>query len=83
MTQKQVGEERVYLAYTSTSLFIIEVSQDRNFNRAGTWRQELMQKPWRVLHAGLLSLISYTIQNYQSRDGTTHHGLGPPHLIKN
>ena len=28
--QKQHGEERVYLAYASTSLFIIEGSQDRN-----------------------------------------------------
>jgi hypothetical protein len=27
--QKQVGEERVYLAYTSIALFIIEGSQDR------------------------------------------------------
>jgi hypothetical protein len=28
--QKQLGEERVYLAYTSTALFIMEGSQDRN-----------------------------------------------------
>jgi hypothetical protein len=33
---------RVYLAYTSTSLFMMEGSQDRNSNKAGTWRQELM-----------------------------------------
>ena len=30
-----------------TALFIIEGSQDRNSNRAGTWRQELMQRQWR------------------------------------
>ena len=24
-----------------------EGGQDRNSNRAGTWRQELMQRPWR------------------------------------
>ena len=47
MTKKQVGEERVYLAYTSALLFITEGSQDRNSNRAGTWRQELMQRPWK------------------------------------
>jgi hypothetical protein len=46
MTRKQVGEERVCVAYTSTALFIIEGSQDRNSNRTGTWRQELMQRPW-------------------------------------
>ena len=46
MTKKQVGEERVCLAYTSTLLFITKESQDRNSHRAGTWRQELMQRPW-------------------------------------
>ena len=35
----------VYLAYTPMS--ITEGSQDRNSNRAGTWRQEPMQRPWR------------------------------------
>ena len=34
--QKQVGEERVYLADTSISLFSPEGSQDRKSNRAGT-----------------------------------------------
>jgi len=38
-------EQRVYLAYASTSQFI-KVSQDRNSGRAGSQRQELMQKPW-------------------------------------
>jgi hypothetical protein len=33
-----------YLAYTSTSLLIIKGSQERNSNRAGMWRQELMQR---------------------------------------
>ena len=36
------GGQRVPLAYTSTSLFIMERSQGRNSNRAGTWRQELI-----------------------------------------
>jgi hypothetical protein len=30
MTKKQVGEERIYLAYTSRSQFIIGGSQDMN-----------------------------------------------------
>jgi hypothetical protein len=38
MTKKQVGEERVYSAYTSTLLFITKGSQDRKSHRAGTWR---------------------------------------------
>jgi hypothetical protein len=45
MTKKQVGEERVYLAYTSILLFITKGSQDWNSNRSG--KQELMQRPWR------------------------------------
>jgi hypothetical protein len=35
---KQLWEERAYLVFTSTSLFITEGSQDRNSNRAGAWR---------------------------------------------
>jgi hypothetical protein len=47
MTKKQVGEGRVFSAYTSTLLFITKGSQDWNSHRAVTWRQELMQRPWR------------------------------------
>ena len=88
MTKRQVGEERVYSAYTSTLLFITKGSQDRNSHRAGTWRQELMQRPWRdvtywIASPGLLSLLSYRTQDYQLRVGTTHNGLGPPPLITN
>jgi hypothetical protein len=35
-TKKQVGEERVYSAYTSTLLFITKGSQDWNSNRSGS-----------------------------------------------
>jgi hypothetical protein len=30
-----------------TWLFITEGREDRNWNWTGTWRQELMQRPWR------------------------------------
>jgi hypothetical protein len=36
MTKKQVGEERVYLAYTSMLLFITKGSQDWNSSRSGS-----------------------------------------------
>ena len=40
---QNVGEKRVYSAYTSRLMFhITKGSQDRNSNRAGTWRQKLM-----------------------------------------
>jgi hypothetical protein len=35
MTKKQVGEERVYSAYTSMLLFITKGSQDWNSSRSG------------------------------------------------
>jgi hypothetical protein len=45
-----------------------------------------MQRPWRdvsycLASPGLLSLLSYRIQDYQPKDGPTHKG--PPHLITN
>ena len=68
MTKKQVWEERVYSAYTSTLLFIPKGSQVRNSHRAGTWKQELMQRPWRdvaywLASYGFLSLLSYRPQD--------------------
>ena len=85
MTKKQVWEERVYSAYTSTLLFITKGSQDRNSHRAGTWRQEWMLRPWKdvtywIASPGLLSLLFYRTQDHQPRDGTTHNGLDPPTL---
>jgi hypothetical protein len=47
MTKSQVVEQKVYLTYIFISLFIIKRSQDRNSSRAGTWRQELIKRPWR------------------------------------
>ena len=71
MTKKQVGEERIYSAYTSILLFITKGGQDWN-----SWKQvrkqELMQRPWREVpywldSPGLLSLLSYRTQGYQPR----------------
>ena len=42
--KKQLGEERIYLAYPSTSLFIIRRSQDRTLNKAESWRWKLTQR---------------------------------------
>jgi hypothetical protein len=80
MTKKQLGWKgfiQLTLPYCCSSprKSGLELKQVR--------KQELMQKPWRdVLYwlasPGLLSLLSYRIQDYQSRDGTTHNG--PSHL---
>ena len=44
--QKQLGEERVYFIHSSVLQFT-KSNKDRNAHRAGTWRQELTQRPWR------------------------------------
>ena len=85
--QRLLGEERIYLGYISTVLFVGR-TQDRNLNRARTWRQELMQKPWRndaywLASLGLLSLFSYRTQDHWPRDGTIYNGLDPSQLIIN
>ena len=64
MTKKQVGEERVYSAYT----FHIAVDHQRKsgLELKQVRKQELMQRPWRdvpywLASPGLLSLLSYRI----------------------
>ena len=72
MTKKQAGEERVYSAYTSTLLFITKESQDRNSNREGTWRQELitevMEECCLVVCSSIACLACFLIE---PRGGTT------------
>jgi hypothetical protein len=86
--QKASWGGRDYLTYTSISLLIIKGSQDRNLNKAGTWKQELMQRPWMgadfwLAPCGLLNLLSYKTEDHHPRDGTTHKGLIPSSSITN
>jgi hypothetical protein len=83
MTKKQVGEERVYSAYTSTLLFILKGSQHRDPHRAGTWRQELMQGHGGVLLTGLLPLacsVTFFIEHRTTVPGMEPSTMGPPTL---
>ena len=64
MTKEQGGEERVYLAYTSTSLFIIKESQDRNSNRAGADTEDMDESIYWLILQSLLNLLSYRPQDY-------------------
>jgi hypothetical protein len=80
MTKKQVREERVYSAYTSSLVFITNGSED--WNPKQVRKQKLMQRPWRdfpslLASRGLLNLLSYRTRDYQPRDGTTHKGTSP------
>jgi hypothetical protein len=82
---KQNKKQKTNMGRKRFILLTSEGSQNWNSNRAGTWRQELMQRPWRVLFTGLLSslfsLLCYRAQNLQPRDAPTHNGLGPFPLI--
>jgi hypothetical protein len=78
MTKKQVGEERVYSAYTSMLLFITKGSQDWNSNRSESRRWCRGHGGVFLASPGLLSLLSYRTQDYQPRDGPTHKGPFPP-----
>jgi hypothetical protein len=85
MTKMQIGEERVYSAYTSI-LLAVHHQRKSGLELKQVRKQELMQKPWRdvpywLASIGLLSLLSYRTQDYQPRDGATL--MGPPPLITN
>ena len=83
MTKMQIGEERVYSAYTSILLFI---TKEVRTGTQAVKKQKLMHRPWRdvpywLASPGLLSLLSY-------RTKTTSPGMapptrGPPPLITN
>jgi hypothetical protein len=79
MTKKQVGEERVYSAYTSTLLFITkEVKTGTQAGQEAGADTEAMEGcsllaclPWLVQPALLKN------QHHQPRDSTTHKGPSP------
>ena len=76
MAKKQVGEERVYSAHTSTLPFITKGSQDRNSNRAGTWRKKMMQNTWRDAAYWIASVACSACFLIEPR--TTSPGMAPP-----
>jgi hypothetical protein len=79
MTKKQIGEERVYLAYTSILLFIIkEVRTGTQAGQeAGADAEAMEGCSLLACFPGLLSLLSYRTQDCQPRDGRTHKGPFP------
>lgn len=67
---KQLGEEKVF---TFISLFIMEGSQGRNANRAGTWRWKLMQRLWSSAAYWLLLMACSVLE-----PKTASPGVPPP-----
>jgi hypothetical protein len=81
MTKKKVGEERVYSTYTSTLLFITKGSQDRTSHRARTWRQELMQRPWRdAAYWLVIAQLVFLREHRATSPGMASPTMGPPTL---
>jgi hypothetical protein len=72
MIKKQVGEERVYSAYTSTLLFITKAS---GLELKQVRKQELMQRPWRDV-TSLLPLTCSACFLIEPR--ATSPGMAPP-----
>jgi hypothetical protein len=80
---KQLGKERVCfnipLSSHSSLLRVLGAgTQGRNLE-AGSGAEAMAG----VLLTDSLSLISYSTQDHQPRDGTTHNGLGSPPSIAN
>ena len=83
MSKKQVGEERVYSAYTSILLFIAK--EVRTGTQAGQ-EAGADAKPWRdvpywLASSGLLSLLSYRTKTPSPRMVPPTRGPSP--LITN
>ena len=75
--QTPCGEERVYLAYASTSLFSTEGSQGRNLEAGADAGAMEGCCSWLASH-DLLRLLSYRTQDHQLRGSPTYNELGPP-----
>ena len=79
MTKKQIGEGRVYSAYTSILLFITKEVRTgtQAGQKAGADAEAMEGCSLLASSPGLLSLLSYKTQDYQPRDGPTHKGPFP------
>lgn len=84
MTKKQTGEQKVYLAYTSALLFFTEVrtgTQRGQEPKPGADAESMEGSCLLACFPWLIRPTSYRTQNHLLRNGTAHHGLGPPLLI--
>lgn len=82
---KATWEERIYLAYIPSQSS--DGGQDLNSSPAGTWRKEVIQRPWVLLTSllmALLSLHSSRTQGHLPRVAPPTMGWAIPHpsLIK-
>jgi hypothetical protein len=84
MTKKQVGEERVYSAYTSILLFITKGSQDWDSSRSGS--RSWCRGHGGMFFTGLLPLpcsVCFLIEPRTPAEGWSHPQWALPSLITN
>lgn len=77
----KLGQERFYLAYSSTSKSITEGSSGQKLKQSRTLKVGADVEA--MLLTGLLFLFSFRTHGHHSRDGVTHNGLGCYPLIIN
>lgn len=61
MTIRQGGKERVYLAYTATSLFILERSQNRNSSKGENLEGGVETQSMKGALTGLLPMAWFSL----------------------
>jgi hypothetical protein len=79
MTRKQIGEERIYLVYTSFLLFIIKGSQNRNSEQGRNLEAEADTKTMVYWLVPMACSAYFLIEpkTTSPRNSTTHNELGP------
>jgi hypothetical protein len=79
--QKQVGEETA--DFSPSSVLTVHQSSEGRNSRTGSWRQEVMQSPRKLLLTGLLHMACSARPLIEPRTtnpgGTTQTGLDLPH----
>lgn len=73
---KQPEEERVYFILYFISP--IRGRQGRHSSQAGTAAEAMEESCYQLAPHGLLSLLSYMVQDHQPRGSTSYRELGPP-----
>lgn len=76
MTKNNLGNQEVLLGL-QTPPHSPTLREIRSWNQAGTWRQELKQRPQRNDDYWFAQLLSYRPQDKLPKVGTNHRELGP------
>jgi hypothetical protein len=76
MTKRKLGRKGIMWLTLPHHFFSLKEVRAGTGIRAGTWRQELMQRPWRALLTGLFLMACSTC--FLIEPNTTGPGMIPP-----